>query len=264
MRSKESRGVDENIKPTSQSFQMSIKRLLLQLGKIEEQTSEGLSDGALSMLVATLGKLDAMFYPWRSIGSFRGAVAVLCGQYRAKQYGIAARGAGLEQWKSASNERAQLQNAGLAIATTAHSQTTGLVLTPEGLSMARALTGTPGRIEVGVRLMQSKQADWRNGWCSESTLFGRELSGNPSDWEELTELVVPAQIAGCVYANCDCDGRVFYRLDSQEFTELPPCDRKPEQWAVDAYLQAYKTERRALQTLEDNDGLIIPIPKGGY
>lgn len=243
---------------------MSIKRLLLAAGRLERQTTDGLGEGALTMLVSTLGKVDAMFFPWRFSGSFRGAVAVMQQEYRAGKYGIAARGAGLEQWKSSCNERAELQAAGLATAITAKSQTIGISLTPEGMALSRALTSTPSSIELGVKLLQRKQADWRNGWCSESVLFERDLTGDPSEWERLTEAMVPSMIAGCVKANNDCDGRVYYHLEKPEFIAELDNDRKPEQWAVDSYLEAYKSERRALQRLEDNDGLIIPIPRGGY
>lgn len=246
---------------------MTIQKMIAKVTAVERATSTTPeSDGASRMLVATLAKLDALFFPWRQQGDFRGAISATQRSHFEGKYAIAARGSGFEQWKSAANERAELQRAGLAKIVTAKSQAVGLKLTAEGLSVARGLVGAIESIALGIAMLKAAEAKWRNKYCSESDLFGTQLVGDSSQWEQLTEFMLPSLIAGCVFANSDCDGRVYYRLQHEDYVEPPAHERRePEQWAIDCYLEAFATERVALSKLENTDGgLVIPMPRGGW
>lgn len=225
------------------------------------------------MLVSILARRDALFWPWRwQIGSNFPLPEIRRRQkeYLAGQVGIAAKADGRDAWKDAHAARQNLVACGHITATHSSGQVQSTFLTPLGEAYARAL--------VGDRLHTFEQAKPVLFWLRElstqtpvravreSVLFCRELVGDPADWEELTDMILPLLTCGVVKADTDTQGRAAYTpTDTPEPTEAEvSVSVDPEADAI--YLAAYQSERTVLATATPRDGseICIPLPATGW
>jgi hypothetical protein len=247
-----------------------VSRLHNRLSRIESQKPTSMTADAQKLLVSLLGRRDALFYPWRCIGSHRGSIARMTREYFAGKLGMTARSQGESNWKTGHHNRNELVAAGQCTATVSGGQVTGLLLTPKGESDARALVGdrlSNGEFNAVLVALMLERSDRDYGdrkWCSEYALF--ELpnhgAGDPASWQHLTEWVLPLLVAGAVVANCDAWGRVYYSVcDNAEI----PAPLTSELAATDefdsVYVKSFNSERVELGKLDDADGeILIPIP----
>lgn len=270
-------------------------RLTNRIAKLERQQSPESVD-CDSMLVELLAKRDALVYPWRTPRSnerlslqARGAIRQRHIDYIDGRIGFTARASGKDAWKDAYQQRAQLISSGLATAIRSGGEVVSLRLTPEGESDARALVGsrlsTLRNIDSLTILRrcisrQSEMSQWgptARGparYMCEHLIFGLDepLSGNPTDWEHLTELVLPMITANLMQAASDSHGRIYYSLtyndEGKALVELndiplPPIStRQADPKLDDLYLNIFGSERNALENLESNE-LVIPLPCSG-
>jgi hypothetical protein len=239
-------------------------RLHSRLNRIESQKPVKMTLDAQRLLVSLLGRRDALFWPWRCVGSHRASIAKMQREYLSGSLGMMARSQGENNWKAAHHTRNELVAAGLCKATVAGGQITGLTLTTKGESDARALVGdrlSHGEFaEVLVDLIRER-ADRYGKWCSESALFQIEGVGDPATWQHLTELVLPMLVAGVAVANSDTCGRVYYSVVDDVEIPTPQYSELDADEAFDSlYIKAFDDERATLSTLDDADGeIVIPI-----
>ncbi len=226
-------------------------RISTRLNALERATgTSDISDHRL--LISLLGKRDARFWPSRHSGQSRLGILQRCREYLAGTRGISSKADGRSDWKNAFEARNRLIQAGYVDAVRGNGEVTSLIVSPLGETVARKL--------VGRRLWSLHDAIVcyvqisKDSWTSESVLFGENLLGDPSNWNDKTESVLPLLTSGLITSNSDSYGRVGYRKTNRE---LPPdapsvsveCD--PEMDGV--YLDAFETERAALMASEPID-----------
>ena len=235
-------------------------RLKTRLDALEQ--ANGTSDvGDLKLLVSILARRDALFWPFRNSGKSRLAVLQKCREYLSGARGISSKANSASDWKNAFEARNRLISAGFVDAVRGNGEVTSLIVTQLGETVARKLVGSR-LFSLHDSIIAYVQIS-TDSWTSESVLFGENLLGNPSDWNNKTEIVLPLLTAGLVTSNSDSYGRVGYRKTNRE---LPPdapsvsveCD--PEMDGV--YLDAFESERAALMASEpiDCSEVWIPLP----
>lgn len=155
--------------------------------------------------------------------------------------------------------RQRLIQAGMLTALYSGGQVTSMFLSPLGEATARSLVGD--RLYSLREVSAAYDAITEDSWTSESLLFSQNLVGDPKDWEDSTELVLPLLVAGLVVAGSDTYGRVGYRRTDRE---LPPdeplvdiaCDDDMDS----VYMNAFNSERDSLTACEPFDSSEILIP----
>ncbi len=242
-----------------------MARISTRLSKLEDSQGSGeLSLDSLRLLVSLLGRLDALFWPFREHKEFRAEVRLLQREYLAGRGGLRSRAQGESTWKSAHFARNELIAAGLVTPQLESGQVTSMRLTPQGLSDARAMVGDrlhginyEGTLVCYVLLKRQPEK-----WVRENDLFGEDVckGDNPSDWNFAIEWVLPLLRCGAVESNSDAWHRVyFWFVDGVELTDEPASLRQVEPWADAAYISAFNSERDALQRLEADGGIHIPV-----
>ena len=254
-----------------------MARLKTRIAKLEQVSSTGeLTSSAAKLLIALLGRRDALFFPTRTN---KGKVAIVQRQraYLDGTEGIAAKADGAGAWKDAHFQRAELIQHGFATANRSGGQVTSLFLTTKGDAYAKSMVWDCPEAKVlnevsrvlWQLLRDFEKKPWCNRkWVSEGELFDLPCVGDPVDWSDRTELMLPLLVAGLVVSNNDAYGRIYYYATDVEFpaiesVELP---KIADQAWTDAYLRAFKFETRALETAEPNDTneIVIPIPASGW
>ncbi len=271
-----------------------MNRLTNRIARLERQASPGESADADGMLVELLAKRDALFWPWRDsqkgAALYRGAVRKRQVEYLQGALGFAAPATGKDSWKDAYQQRGQLIAGGLATAIRSGGEITALRLTPQGEADARALVGprlktladgdvqaiyayNVARMEDGNPWLGCLHPDRSGAFVSETAAFlsDTELTGNPSQWDYLTELMLPLLVAGYMMANNDLQGRVYYAVVPKpqakpeplvtvaELPQPPASERVAVARFDDLYVDTFNAERDALTKLESFD-LVIPVP----
>lgn len=252
-------------------------RISTRLAKLEQTSNTGeLTTAAAKLLVALLGRRDALFFPTRTN---KGKVAIVQRQraYLAGSEGIAAKADGAGAWKDAHFQRSELIQHGFTTANRSGGQITSLFLTTKGDAYAKSMVWDCPESKVlnevsrvlWQLLRDFEKKPWGGRkWVSEGELFDMPCVGDPADWAEYTELMVPLLVAGLIISNSDAYGRLYYAAQQDEFpaiesVELP---KIADQAWTDEYLRAFKFESRALETAEptDSNEIVIPIPASGW
>lgn len=243
-----------------------MKRLGTRLADLETRQGITQTDAARRLLVALLARRDALFWPWR-----RTSVAVDHRQrdYHTGREGIKAKATGQGDWKAAYEARAELVATGKALALYSGGQITSLFLTHLGELEARRMVGSRLWTLERVRLVWDAWHDAEGvefGGCKlvhESELFGLDCLGDPGDWQDSVEAVLPLLTAGLLRSRCDTQGRVCFELgDVTEWPSgFPTSDVGVWEPADAIYLEHYDSERAVLSTIEESGAeLSIPLP----
>lgn len=245
-----------------------MRRLKDRLSKIETADAGELTHSDKMLLVSILARRDAMFWPWRINKHDRTPHAEI--RHRQREYlsgavGLKVMADGAHQWKDASAARQRLISAGMITAMHSSGQVQSVFLTPLGEAYGRALVGDrllsyQDSVPVLVYLKILAEESGCNA-VRESTLLCVPSFGNPEDWNDRTELMLPLLVCGGVDAQPDTQGRILYCP-----RDVPP----PAEVAVDvasdldfddSYIKAFNSERQVLATAEPRDmhEIIIPI-----
>ena len=253
--------------------EIQIMRLSTRLKSLEStgQSAE-LSRAELLLLVSLLARRDALFWPWRFQAGRKlphCEIRLRQREYRDGVQGLTAKADGRSQWKDLHFTRQRLIGAGFVTANHSGGQVTSLFLTPLGQATARALVGDrlhtcdSTATQVVFRLLQIK---YDSKPIRESVLFNRDCVGIPTDWDSLTEMVLPLLTAGVVRCDSDTIGRVAYTPTQVSLPAHVVVDIDAD-WAFDdAYCQSFNAERKHLESVEarDSDECYIPLSATGW
>jgi hypothetical protein len=249
-----------------------MKRLKSRIDALESKTAAAALDAnEAELLVSILGRRDALAWPWRFTIHSRTAfceIRTRWKEYLSGQAGIASRADGKADWKTAAELRQRLISSGMATAQHSSGQVTGMFLSARGESMARGLVGDrlhsfhESGVLVLARLRQLVEQTGVSG-VAETVLWNRPCFGNPSQWDSMTELIMPCVTSGLVRAESDTTGRIVY----------VPVDGIPEPPEVsvnvmaddrfdELYIKSFDDERAVLETCEARDlhECFIPLP----
>jgi hypothetical protein len=241
-----------------------MKRVKSRITKLEQQAAGEITDSAARLLVTLLGRLDALWWPWRHSDESRAAIRGQQVAYLAGVGSLAARSQGSSNWKAVHFDRNALIEAGLVDAQIESGQVTGLRLTSQGIADAMALVGD--RLQKLDHLLTQAilgAIQEAGGWIRENQLFGDSVcSGdNPTNWEAYIEYVLPLLRAGVVEQTSDAWCRAYFA--AVENVQLPieaSSLRSVASWGDEVYLEAFDSERAALMRLEALDGgIFIPM-----
>jgi len=251
-----------------------MKRLKSRIDALEQQTSGGggVSMPAKKMLVEILARRDALFWPWRVTRNVQPPICEL--RIRQREYlsgttGIAAKGSGNQSdWKTAHELRRQLIAAGMLTSTSSGGQITSLFLTRTGEAIASRLVGdrlADGRQSMLAFLLLETLTDDRGTPIRESVLLGVPSHGNPEDWADELEVMLPLLTSGCVRSTPDTVGRVLFSFTKGDRPPEPVAvavDVAAEPWADDVYIAAFNSERHMLENVDPRDPSECFIPIG--
>ncbi len=240
---------------------MSLKR---RLEKLELEAELNDSDSML-LLAEVLGRRDAYFWPWRT---WNGARVELRNELLAGSIGVSARAIGRTDWKSSHLRRVALIEAGHAVPIRSFGgEVNALKLTAQGEQRARDVCGLVDLSNSIVQIVYGylKLMGDSFEWVSESRLWQRDLAGNPSDWDDLTELCLPLLTAGAIECKSNLHGEVFYRC-TEGFFELPESvDHDAHGFSLEcqsSYIKAFDAERVYLASIEEDAGIEIGLSCG--
>lgn len=251
------------------------KRLNSKLDSIEQQTGTdgSLTPAAKKLLVQLLARRDSLFWPWRTTLTYRPPLCEIRTRqrkYREGVAGLAAKASGAGDWKTAHELRNSLIAAGMTTAVRSGGQITSQFLTAKGEATGRALVGDylatyhDEGSEVLARLKELVEATG----CSavpETLLWGRPCHGDPSNWNWLTERILPCLTSGAVRSEPDTVGRiVFIPVDDVPEPEKIVVDVQADETFLQVYLKAWADERSVLERCEprDPDEIFVPNPAG--
>lgn len=250
---------------------MGIKQRLDSLER-RSATGSDLSSRSRGGLLRLLGKLDALFYPWRVSARdqqhLRSQAEIVRRQiaYRSGLEGLTLKASGASDWRDAQQVRQELVAAGLATAILASGQIAGMFLTPIGESMARRLAGLKTIADCAWVLSRIRRLQTAQRPVHERRLWGEDCTGDPSDWSHYEEGVLPLLSAGIVGSTSSTIGEVFYTA-----TDIDPdpvvVEVDPDPDAFDVYVAAFNRERASLAECENETrDLWIPLPAnlGGF
>ena len=218
---------------------------------------------AKKMLVEILARRDAIFWPWRVTRNVQPPICEL--RIRQREYlsgttGIAAKGSGNQSdWKTAHELRRELISAEMLTSTASGGQITSLFPTQKGEAIAAALVGdrlADGRQSMLAFLLLETLTDDRGTPIRESVLLNVPSHGNPEDWADELEVMLPLLTSGCVRATPDTVGRVLFSFTKGDRPPEPVAvdvDVAAEPWADDVYIAAFNSERHMLANTEPRD-----------
>ena len=249
------------------------KRLNTKLDAIEQQagTDTSLTPAAKTLLVQILARRDAMFWPCRWTLTYRPPICEI--RTRQREYvagvsGIAAKASGAGDWKHAHELRNSLIASGMTTAVRSGGQITSQFLTPLGEATGRALVGDylaryhDEGSEVLARL-KALVEETGVAAVAEGVLWGRRCVGDPSEWNYLTERILPCITAGVVSVEQDTVGRVIYiPVDDVPEPERIAADVEADPQFLPIYLKSWSDERSVLERCEprDADEVFVPNP----
>jgi hypothetical protein len=211
------------------------------------------------LLVQLLGRRDSLFWPHRHSGDSRVAVLQRQREYLSGAVGISAKADGKTNWKAMFEARQRLISGGFLRALFSGGQVTSMFLTPKGEATARVLVGSRLRsLREAIRAYVLLSTD---KWTSESELFGETFVGDPSSWEDATELVLPLLTSGLAEASSDNAGKVGYRKTDRELPEdEPDIDVGFDETMDEIYIRSFKAERKSLRQCEPIDVNEVFVP----
>ena len=248
-------------------------RLSTRLKSLESTgLSAELSRSELLLLVSLLARRDALFWPWRFQAGRKVPhceIRLRQREYRDGVQGLAVKADGRSEWKNLHLTRQKFIGAGFASALHSGGQVTSLFLTALGEATARGLVGDrlhscdSTASQVVFQLLQLK---FDGKPVRESVLFNRDCIGSPSDWDSLTEMVLPLLTAGVVRCESDTVGRVAYSPTDIPLPAHVAVDVESHWDFDDAYCQAFNAERKHLESVEarDSDECFIPLAATGW
>jgi len=251
------------------------KKLSTRLAALEAASNTGGTTRAeAALLVTVLARRDALFWPWRfQIHSKTPFTEI---RRRQREYfsgtsGVTVKADGKDAWKDAHALRQSLIAAGLITATHSGGQVQSVFLTAMGESIARGIVGSRLRtfhqVRALVALLRIRSEETPVRAVRESMLFGIDCVGDPTDWDDWTEMILPLLTCGIVAASSDTQGRACYT----------PVDDVPEPPEIvvsvaadpdadELYLSTFSNERAVLETLEARDphAVFVPLPATGW
>jgi hypothetical protein len=226
-------------------------------------------------LADILARVDALFWPARIVGGKTGRLAALEAE-RSAYHSTGIHWAGLAEgnsraWKQNERQRAALETAGLVRISRAES-TPRLRLTKEAehstrraLGLATLYDAIPREL---FRVITEAPADSpltrAGGWVAEGYLAGWDYTERPkpSDWDALTELMLPMLTAGIVESRTSTTAQIYYRAARP----LPALEDEPQieitsapDSILEVYSRAFGEGSEARERLE-NQGAEIYIP----
>jgi hypothetical protein len=249
------------------------KRLNTKLDAIEQQTGTdgSLSPAAKTLLVQILARRDSLYWPWRWTLTYRPPhceIKLRQREYREGIAGIAAKASGAGDWKHAHSLRNELIAAGMTTAVRSGGQITSQFLMALGEATGQALVGNylatfhDEGSEVLARLKALVDETGVSA-VAECILWGRPCFGDPSEWDYLTERILPCITAGVVRVEQDTVGRVVYiPVDDVPEPEKIDVTVEPDPHFLQVYLKAWSDERSVLERCEprDPDEVFVPNP----
>lgn len=240
-------------------------KLSTRLSNLETDRPEALSEDDLRFLVELLAKRDAIFWPWRC-----GSVLSICEMHRrqreylSNEIGLSAKGSGKNQWKRFHETRTRLIAAGYISASYSSGQVQSVFVTSKGEAMGRALVGDRLVTLADVRCHAICELLRRfGGLVRESQLFNKPCTGEPSEWEDWVEMVLPLLTSGIVQATSDGPGCVLFSLTGKPFpNEIQGSDIASNPDFDDAYVVAFDAERVILSQAQSRDPneIFIRVP----
>ena len=249
-----------------------MKRLNTKLDRLESQTgTDSLSPAGKRLLVEILARRDALAWPWRLQLGYQPPLCEIKTRWKEYQSGIcciAAKASGAGDWKHAHELRNDLIASGMTTAVRSGGQITSMFLTPLGEATGRAIVGdylATFHDEGSEVLARLKALVEETGVAAvaECVLWGRRCVGNPSEWNYLTERILPCITAGVVRVEPDTVGQiVFIPVDGVTEPERIVVDVQADETFLPIYLKAWSDERSVLERCEPRapDECFIPNP----
>ncbi len=248
-----------------------MARLTTRLDALESDNPEGgITRDEQLLLCQLLGRRDALYWPWRFQMKSRTPFAEI--RRRQKEYlsgeiGLNAKAEGKGKWKEIHFMRQRLIGMGLIKANHSGGQVTNVFLTALGEATARAMVGArlhtlndEGPLIIREMLKRYGEV------VREGTLFGLPCVGSPTDWDDMTEMVLPLLTAGIVSCGSETRGRACYRLVTEDMPETPTVDVACDPDFDHLYIMAFDGERLVLESTEPRDPheIWIPLPETGW
>ena len=266
------RGFLTHPKPSLKNSENIMARIATRLAKLEDSTgSKELSVESLRLLVSLLGRLDALWWPFRThTGSYRAEIRRMQLEYLSGTGCLRAASQGETNWKAAHHARNELIGAGLANASLSGGQVVGLRLTARGLADAIAMVGdrlqrlvNRPTLTLLVILRKFEGCSHSAKWMLENNLFGADVckGTNPSDWDHAIEYLLPLLRCGLIESTSDLWNRCYFMaVDGVDIQDEPTSKMQAQPWADSAYVSAFNSERDALLRCECLDGgIYIPM-----
>jgi len=255
--------------PKTDFIMRRIRNRLFDLEIQANDMQDALSPKARRMLVELLAKRDAWFWLWRCSTEQRHLEpmpAILSRQkaYLERRDGSTVKADGRGSWKVAAATRMELIGSSMVEAISSSGQVTSLMITGLGEAIARALVGPRLRSFKDVEILWSRlcRLAAERSPVSESRLFGKDLFGDPSDWEHWFEAILPMLTSGVARSSTDTQGRIYFSTSGSPPPEhidvSVECHPEADGW----YLLAYDQERVFLDSLESGSEIFIPLPSG--
>ncbi len=248
-----------------------MKRLNSRLDALEaSQNTNELSPSARKMLVQILAKRDALFWPWRMTKSYQPPMTEIRArqrEYLAGIAGVSAKGSGSQSdWKSAHELRRELITSGMLKPVSSGGQIVSVNLTQLGEAVAKALVGSrfpSDHVCQLAFLMLQAMTDDQGTPIREHVLLGCPSHGNPGEWDDSTERMLPALVCGAARSTPDGCGRILYSFTTgAKMPETIAVQVASEGWAEEVYLDVFDSERIALENTEPRDLHEVFIPIG--
>ena len=249
-----------------------MKRLKTELDRLEQQagTIGELTPAAKMLLVELLARLHALFWPWRWTLTYQPPhteIRIRQRDYADRVVGISAKSSGRTNWKSAHELRQSLIASGHLTATHSGGQITSMFLTARGEAVARGCVGSylASFHDEGAGVLERLRLLAILTECSavaECVLWNRRCVGDPSEWDWLSERVLPCLVAGLVKAEPDTGGRIVYipieGAAEPEEIDVPDVASDPQFLAL--YLKFWSDERNTLERCEPRDPAECFVP----
>ena len=225
------------------------------------------------LLVSLLGRRDAMMWPWRwslAMSDRFPEIVRRQKEYLSGEAGLPVKAQGRADWKTSSERRQRLIDAGMVAGVSSGGQVLSLFLTLKGEAVARALVAWVATLDECtpvLRRLFDLSGGKPNVPIRESMVWQNPCTGNPQDWNYLTERILPALTAGVVRATSCTQGRISYSIVAgATIPEQVSVDQQAEEWASDLYLSTFNAERASLESCVARNGLEIwiPLPATGW
>ncbi len=240
------------------------KRLSSRIAALERRggTDGELSPAGKTLLVEILARRDALAWPWRFTLTYRPPHCELrtrWEEYQSGVVGIAAKSSGRTNWKTAHELRQSLIVSGHLTAVHGGGQITSMFLTATGEAVARGCVGDylANFHDEGVEALDRLRRLVVLTECSavaETVLWGRRCVGDPSEWNYLTDRILPCITAGAVRVEPDTVGRiVFIPTDGVPEPEKIDVNVEPAPQFLQVYLKSWSDERSSLERCEPRD-----------
>lgn len=255
---------------------MPKRKISSRIELLEQDSTAELSYRAFEELTKLLARRDALFYPWRYQTGLKGwtEIHLRQRQYLNQQEGLRLKADGKQDWKVVAEVRNVLMLHGLLDAKKTSGQVTSLFITAKGAALVHHL------FPFLVSLVESQIVYRRalafnqevNAAIWENYLFGDPqatwMVGSPTQWNHLTDQVLPLLAVGAMRAVSCTQGRIFYRAEPDYQFPKPYCfDLQPIPELEDIYFDTFNAERLYLDSVDNRKPAEvgpIPIPASCY